>query len=277
MINYEMKDLIPVVAKLVDRYTSKESTSVQMEVAKQLLGAVIYCIQQNEEDFQVASKLKFEAEAAYQQGYERVIEKVKEAQAIYNTMIPRFCAYDNENYQTTVTKGIPAFFIHYDARFAPQDTIITMDYPTITPIINQSGIQAISKYLEYIQYEQTFLSILPRDYVCDILYRFQCDYTEQFFNICRIILRHVLVHMLLDTKLNEDNQKSDYINLRQLILQKDAVWIKERMMHLLEQLIQQQFDDDHSLKAYLQSDLKDFAIELEMAAKFHSLKAVVVL
>ena len=63
MINYVMKDLIPVVTNLVDRYTSKESTSVRMEVAKQLLGAVIYCIQQNEEDFQVASRQKFEAEA----------------------------------------------------------------------------------------------------------------------------------------------------------------------------------------------------------------------
>ena len=40
----EMEELLPVVAKLAERYTSKESSSVSYKTAEQLMGAVVYCI-----------------------------------------------------------------------------------------------------------------------------------------------------------------------------------------------------------------------------------------
>lgn len=48
----------------------------------------------------------------------------------YNKMIEKFDSYGNENYFDTVAKAIPGFFKYYDAKFSPQSTIITMDYPT---------------------------------------------------------------------------------------------------------------------------------------------------
>ena len=40
----EMEELLPVVAKLAERYTSKESSSVSYKTAEQLMEAVVYCI-----------------------------------------------------------------------------------------------------------------------------------------------------------------------------------------------------------------------------------------
>ena len=37
-MQYEMEQLIPIVARLSEKYTSKESTSISYEKAEQLMG-----------------------------------------------------------------------------------------------------------------------------------------------------------------------------------------------------------------------------------------------
>ena len=44
--DYTMEELLPVVAALTAKYTGNESTSVTYEKAEQLMGAVVYCIQE---------------------------------------------------------------------------------------------------------------------------------------------------------------------------------------------------------------------------------------
>ena len=41
-MNYEMEELVPIVGKLAEKYTSRESTSIPYEKAEQLMGAVLY-------------------------------------------------------------------------------------------------------------------------------------------------------------------------------------------------------------------------------------------
>ena len=43
-MDYEMEELVPIVGKLAEKYTSHESTSITYEKAEQLMGAVLYCI-----------------------------------------------------------------------------------------------------------------------------------------------------------------------------------------------------------------------------------------
>ena len=43
-MQYKTEEIIPIVAKLAEKYTAKESTSITYEKARQLMGAVIYCI-----------------------------------------------------------------------------------------------------------------------------------------------------------------------------------------------------------------------------------------
>ena len=266
-----MEELIPIVAKLAEKYTSKERTSVSYEVARQLMGAVLYCINQGKSCGQLASQKRLTAQEAYQYGYECLVEKVKRTQELYNQMIPDFCAYGNENYQATVERAIPEFFRYYDARFAPQETMITMDYPTICPVVELSGIDAIAQYVEFISYEQKFLSALPREYVSRVLQQFHSDYREHFFNICNIVLRHILCHMLIEKPLGEEMTEKNFATIRTIILQHDAKELEKKISELLHSLICRQYGADLALENYLQKDMKGFVVELKVAAEHNLL------
>lgn len=277
MMNFSMEELLPVVTWLSEKYTSKESTSLTYERARQLMEAVIYCISQYEDDNQVVSKNGIAAKEIYQAGYERLIRKVQHTQMVYSDMIENFHAYGNENYYDIVTKAIPAFFQYYDARFAPQETIITMDYPTICPITDSSGIEKIAKYVEYISYEQKFLGALPEEYVLQVLTRYQVSYRKQFYNICRVIFRHMIGHMLLEKKLGEWGEKKDYEKLQQIIVGCDKERIEGILTKLLERLIQEKFYGDKELGKYLLGDIQEFATELLEMVKWDGIKKIIVL
>lgn len=277
MNNYEMEELLPLVAELTEKYTSKESTSISYEKARQLMEAVIYCIHQCEDDNQLISAEKLSAKDAYYLGREKLKEKVKRTQTAYNKMIVDFNSFGNENYNDTVTKGIPGFFQYYDIWFAPQETIITMDYPTICPIRGVTGIDAIEKYVEYISCEQRFMGALPEDYVCEILYRFQKSYKKQFYNVCSIILRHILGHMITGQKLGVFASKEDYVKMEEIIQAHDKVWLKKKLLNLLESLIQQKYEGNLSMQLYLKEDIEDYATEMYIAAQNKNLSKVVAL
>lgn len=276
-MDYEMEELLPVVAALADKYTLKESTSVSYACARQLMEAVLYCIHQCNGREQLVSSKGISAKEAYQYGYECLLEKVRITREIYNAMIQEFCAYGNENYQATVEKAIPGFFKYYDTLFAPQDTLITMDYPTICPVMDEHGIDAISKYVEYISYEQKFMNILPREYVYEVLYKFQPDYKKQFYNICSIILRHILCHMCIGKKLGEESTEKDNERLRDMVLDNDIESMEKIWTENLSALIHEKYDADMFLERYLQWDLKNFSVEMQSAAKHDTMKNVIVL
>ena len=94
---YEMEELVPIVAALSEKYTSKESTSVSYETARQLMEAVIYCIKECAPDQTLVSSQRLSAAEAYKYGYEALIEKVKRTQAAYNEMIVDFYGDGNQN------------------------------------------------------------------------------------------------------------------------------------------------------------------------------------
>lgn len=247
---YEMEELLPIVAELAEKYTSKESTSVTYEKAKQLMEAVLYCIHQCEGSEGILCRRELTAREAYRLGYKRLLEKVKKVQEAYNELIIDFCAYGNENYHDTVTKGIYAFFRYYDALYAPQETIITMDYPTICPIADCSGIDAIERYVKAIFLEQRFFHAIPKKTVYRILQQYQTDYHKQFYNICSIVLRHILVSHFSEQKPGMTREE-----------------LKQELSKLLRELVESRYGGDDALFAYLDSDLDELTFYLHEHGK----------
>ena len=274
---YEMEELVPIVAELSEKYTSKESTSVSYETARQLMEAVMYCINECASDQTLLSSQRLSAAEAYQYGYEVLIEKVKRTQAAYNEMIVDFCGYGNKNYESTVEKAIPGFFLYYDAQFAPQETIITMDYPTICPVRGKSGIDAIEEYVTYISYEQRFMGAFQRQYVCEILGRDQSDLKNGYHNICRVILRHVLGHLLIQKGFREEADEQDYEKLCDLVISSSGQRLREILIELLEQLIIEKYHADTEMRDYFACDLEDLVVEMRNAAEHDVMQQVVVL
>ena len=185
---YSMEELIPIVGRLTEQFTSYESSSVTYERAGQFMEAVIYCIAHW--DYETKNGLtvsKPSAEVAYRIGYEGVIRKVKKAQEKYNQLIGFFDDYGNRNYRDTVEKALPGFFMYYDAKYAPMETIITMDYPILGLDRNMEGIDMIAQYIDAIWKEQQYLYKFPKEYVLDELRLFHPKYENEFFNIKEIV------------------------------------------------------------------------------------------
>lgn len=187
---YALEDLVPVVARLTEEFTSGESTSVTYERARMLMEGVIYCIRHfyetNNEAVVIAAE-RISAKEAYQQGYEIVCQKVQKALERYHMLLDIFCHYGNENYRDTVEKGLNAFFLYYDAKYSPMENIITMDYPVLGMDMELTGIDMIAQYLERIYEEQIFLQKFPYQFVIDELHSFHPRYEKEFLNLKEII------------------------------------------------------------------------------------------
>lgn len=223
-----MEELLPVVAKLAERYTAGESTSVAYEKAEQLMGAVLYCIREaeyaeeakecgkdsrecgqgdrlygklhsscsmscdeeervaknNETNYIAACPKGMSVQRAYEIGLACVERKVKKALALYNEMQTYFDSYGNRCLYDTFVKGIPEFFKWYDIRFAPQDTILTLDYPVLDDLSAYTGIDRIYEYLVCIRKEQEFLCSFPRAEVIDLLAKYNPAYEDMIDNVC---------------------------------------------------------------------------------------------
>ena len=272
-MNIEMEELIPVVAELADKYTGKESTSITYNKANQLMGAVLYCIQEYEiqgaggrEIFSPENRP--DAKTIYGLGYELVLQKVKKAQQLYNEMIPDFKFYENRCYYDTFAKGIPSFFLYYDSRFEPQNHILTLDYPVLTPMASLCGIDAVDVYVNCAWLEQTFLGKLPGDYVRHVLKAYSPDCDDLLINIASVALRNILGCRIAGKAVNclgytqeEAERLEDYVN------QYPKEILKEKLRGMVDELMTAGYGGNRELGDYLKADMGDFSFELKHGAE----------
>lgn len=281
MMEYEMEELLPIVAQLSEQYTRGESTSVTYEKARQFMEAVLYCMKVGREDcsekYALGPTERIPAETAYRFGVRAIARKIRRTREQYNEMMEEFRSYGNENYQDTVAKAIPGFFLYYDIKFAPQETIITMDYPTLKPIGDQSGICAVETYVNFIRLEQKFMNRFPETYLSDLLDRYDRQYRKQFYNICQIVLRHVLACMAAGKKEEDEPCRQLYERLKNRLQGCTGEQLKILLENLVDQMVLKQWDDDRELADYLKADAGEFAGELLFALEYDCLEVKAVL
>lgn len=299
-VNYNMEELLPLVAKLAFKYTSGESSSVSYETANMLMEAVCYCIRENGredegearefgggsaeksgessggQECRLQERRQMTAAESYRQGFERVLEKTRRAQERYNELTADFRDYGNGNYRDTVLKALPVFFLKYDPGFAPQETVIGLDYPTLQVITEETGIDAVARYLEFIRQEQKFFRRLPEGLAEGTLTRFHEEYRELFCNLCRVPLRHMLASALLGRQPGPAFTDGEYAELVRLCSGKSREALTEILNRLTERLVVSGWGQDQELLAYLRGDTGDFVAELTEGVRREEMKYVVV-
>ena len=280
-MNYEMEELLPLVAELSEKYTGFESTSITYEEASQLMEAVLYCIQEPDAGHEgiVTVSQKLPARQAYELGFEAVIRKVKLALDKYNQMLPSFCCYKCRCLHDTFINGIPEFFKRYDARFCPQDTILTLDYPVVSLAPELCGIDRIYAYINCIYLEQAFLGQFSEKSVSDILYRYHRQYTDLVENICEIVFMDVVAHLLAQKSLQDmEFRNEDYQKIQNVFLSKEQHQIREQALLAVNSFIQKYMTPStqpdilgQELLLYLSASLDNILTRLNIAAKSDSL------
>ncbi|POP34133.1 hypothetical protein C3B58_04320 [Lactonifactor longoviformis] len=203
---YTAEEILPVVSYLIDKYTSKESSSVPYETARSLMEAVVYCIRELEQSSynSLAGEHQLTARAAYEAGYEAVIHKVWRTKELYEKMTENFLFYGCANYRDTIQTGMPQFFLRYDARFCPQDHLLTLDYPPLFLDYRQQGIDLVHEYLGNLFLEQKFLSLFSPE-AAEYLVRQQEEQNKAPYmgNISELVLLNAIGCFLTDCPLYE--------------------------------------------------------------------------
>lgn len=260
---YEMEELVSIVGDLARKYTSNESSSVTYEKAQQLMEAVLFCVQEGERTavcqteaeealVDVAEHSKLPAKEAYENGYQCVLRKTKKALSLYHKIMEGFQSYGNIALYDTVEKGMPEFFRHYDARFAPQNQILTLDYPTLIGVEKEKGIDAIYQYLEYIELEQRFLAEFAEDYVVECLRDYHDDFEELLINVPSIVLRVTIKKMLEDQY--------------DVVIQKDREEIEQIFCGNLRTLIGHRYANDERMLEYFRIDCREWSYWVKATA-----------
>lgn len=260
-----LEELLPVVEQLSRKCTGCMSTSITYEKAQELMEAVLYCIREYEQEAAcgLMTQEGISAAKAYEAGYELVVRKVKKMRLFYNRICGRFRSYGCRSYEDTMWKGLPEFFRRYDPVGAPQKHLLMFDYPILSPMGDLTGIDAVEHYLSGISLEQRFLGAFDEDYVCRVLAAYDWNYREQFYNLCGIFLRHVLICLLTGKRPGEDYGEEAFREWQTRVSGRSPEELFQELCGLLRQVVEHQFGGNELLYEYLQSDLRDFVTDMQ--------------
>ena len=268
-MKYEMEELVPIVAKLAEGYTSKESTSITYDKAQQLMGAVLYSIHEGEkaEHFLLVQKDEMPLERMYAIGAKCVEEKTKETLNLYNEIMTHFSSYENKCLNDTVVKGLPEFFKWYDCKYEPQNTILTLDYPILVDLSEYTGIDKIYDYILCIQMEQKFLNKFSSEYVMEILSKYDKQYRLIIDNICEIVLMNVISHILAGKNISILNfEPEEYLKMQALIQTENLSDLRGKLKNAVNVLIREYYENDEKLMDYLYKAVDNISVRIKSAA-----------
>lgn len=269
-MDYKLEEVLPVTARLAKKFTSNDSSSVSYETASKLMEAALYCIRECEsknEDTLLEGR-RIDCMAAYKRGYEIVLEKAEQAKNVYHRMLHSFEDYGCQNYRDTIINGIPAFFLHYDAVFEPQNHILTLDYPVLNLSENMSGVDLILDYLIKAEYEQLFLQNFDREGIMNLLESIRPEYEELYFeNICIPVLLRASACVIGEDDLhNLELSKEGRLLSDDFFVHVKLETAEARFYHLLEMVEKSVMKDKNTdqFKHYA----RDFAVRIQNGASF---------
>lgn len=274
--DYPQEELVAIVARLAAEYTGYEHSSVTYEKAQGFMEAVLYCINESEHAGGGTPALRdASAEEMYESGRRIVTEKVGKLREIYNEMIVGFEDYGCEFLKETVACGIPAFLLRYDAKFAPQETLLTLDYPILKDLSASSGIDRVLEYVTCISAEQRFLGKFGSAYVTEVLEAYDGNYGEFAENICDIVLKNLIGHMLSDKPLDSKGFDGAELESAEKMLRgkSDEALARETAM-LLQIFLERYYENEAVLADYLKNDIPNITARIRCCVQNHCLDRI---
>lgn len=268
-MEYKMEDLVPIVSKLAEGYTSGDSTSITYEKAGQLMEAVLYSIHEGEEEgqFSLMENSGLSPEKAYEIGVKCVEKKTKDTLSLYNEVMTQFSSYENECLHDTVVKGLPEFFKWYDLKYEPQNTILTLDYPVLIDNPEHTGIDKIYDYVLCIQQEQKFLNKFSYEYVVEVLSQYDSGYRLMIDNICEVVLMNLIFHIFVGKNMEDMKfEPSEYKRMKVMIQKEDLNTLREKLKSIISVNIQKYYEKDEQLMEYLSHAIDSISVRIKSAA-----------
>ncbi len=277
-ISYRPEELIPLVTELAEKYTGFEHSSISYERAQSLMEAVMYCIQTYERSAgdRMLSAINPSADEACEAGRRIILDKAAELRRLYNQMIPDFQDYGSPYLRDIITTGIPQFLQSYDPLYAPQETLLTLDYPLLKDILSLNGIDAILTCLRCICLEQEFLHGLDHFYVSEVLQAACAGASLPPENLLSIVLPNVIGHILLAKPFDHIGFVQREYDALEDILQKAARdELENHMARLINRFAGHLCHGNLPLQEYLGLGIRDMTVRLRNCLQHHTLETLI--
>lgn len=266
-MDYKMEELLPIVSRLAWKYAGCENTSISYEKAQMLMEAVIYCLDEYwDSSSDKVSRRDISVEEQYMLGAKLVLEKTGRVREMFNELSLSFDDYGVKCLHDTVQTGIPKFLKWYDAKFCPQDTILTLDYPVPVDLSTHRGVDAVYHYLRAITAEQRFLGRFGSAYVRAVLQRYNTGYGDMYENICEILLGNTLGHLVIQKPLQETEfEEKEYEELSRWFREGSGPDMEEGIRRTITEMVRQLYQNDKQLLEYLCCNAGNLAVRIKTA------------
>ncbi len=266
-MDYKVEKLLPIVSKLARKYAGCENTSISYEKAQMLMEAVIYCMDEYwNSSSAMISRRDISVEEQYTLGSKLVMEKAGQVREMFNELAESFEDYGVKCLYDTVQRGIPEFLKWYDAKFCPQDTILTLDYPVSVDLSPYRGVDAVHYYLRSILAEQRFLRRFGGSYVRAVLQSYNSGYGGMYENVCEILLGNALGHMVIQKPFQEMGFKEEEYAVLSKRFQEDSLsGMEDRIRYTIQEMVRQYYQSDEQLLEYLCCGAGNLAVRIDMA------------
>ena len=273
--SYRQEELVPIVAELARRYAGYEHTSVTYEKAQALMEGVLYSINEYECSGRNVLCSDIPAREAYRIGQQIIRNKVEQLRLQYNDMMPGFEDYGMICLNDTIVRGIPEFLKRYDAAYAPQETLLTLDYPLLLDCCGLCGVDAVSSYLEAVRMEQDFLGKLGPTYVIEILTEYDIRYEILFENICEIVLLNLVGHMFLKKPVAEKGFRNEELKwMSELIGGWNRTELQDQIDTVIKKIVTQYYSENKKLFRYLECGIPNLTYRILNAVECGHLENV---
>lgn len=275
-MDYQMEELLPIVSELAWKFSGCESASISYEKTQSLMEGVIYCLEEYHHSSQnIPARGAITVKEKYEIGARLVSEKAADVRNIFNALVPQFEDFGVICLHDTVRKGIPQFLKWYDVKFCPQDTLLTLDYPLLFDLTPLKGVDAVHKYICAVCIEQKFLNQFDKNYILQILEKYDCLYVNMIENICGIVLLNTVGHLAIQKPFIEIGfDEDDYRRLSDIFSQKSAYDIEQLIKHIIKTMVSQFYENDASMSEYLDCSAKNASVRIHTAVQYAHLDKI---
>lgn len=275
-------ELLALVSWKTRCYTSGDSSSVPIELARHIMRSNLYTIGirlKNCSDPDTAAEaLKlFSIEELYREGRSRIGILLKTAMHLHRMAVEGLAPIDNEYYCATVRDGVKGFFKLYDADYGAQEIHITVDYPLCHPVEDLTGVEYIIEYLNRIIQENRFMGLFPSEAVRRMLYGYHKNYGRLVLNLYEQVLISATGCMLAG------NDPRGLSVTRGQTKELEAIWImksKEEVEALVTdagvRLVEEMSVRNENLRSYLRASLPCAAVNIYCGIERLTLEKVLV-
>ncbi len=202
-IQYEC---LALLAEKTERYNSGDSSSIQIEKAKEILNSVLYtigiCLKSfpNPDDA-VTELQKMPLKELYQNGRKKIDRLLTATKSVHSKLLSKLFVTPNAFYSSTIKDGVYGFFKSYYPDFFAHETNFSASYPLFNAIQDFRGIEFIKFYVQGAFYENQFMSFFSPEDIHHLLCGYEENYRELQLNLYEPVLITALGCIIAETDL----------------------------------------------------------------------------